>query len=86
MAILTLRAELFFMDIFLLMTSSAGRFGVTKCRGFVAFFALQLCMATSQDEPCLGMIVGSILPTGFLMAGFAFGTQLVLMQIILAVA
>ena len=57
-----------------------------ECRCLVAFFALQLHMTAGQDEFCLGVIVGSILPTGFLVAGFAFGTQLILVQIILAVA
>lgn len=52
----------------------------------MAFFALQLHMAAGQDEFCLGVIIGRILPVGFLMAGFAFGTQLILVQIILAVA
>ena len=44
----------------------------------MAFFAFQLHMAAGQDEFCLGVIVGSFLPTGFLVAGFALGTQLIL--------
>ena len=56
-----------------------------ECRCLMAFFALQLHMAAGQDEFCLGVIIGRILPVGFLMAGFAFGTQLILVQIILAV-
>lgn len=52
----------------------------------MAFLAFQLHMAASQDEFCLGVIVGSLLPTVLLMAGFTFRAQLVLVQIILAVA
>ena len=51
----------------------------------MAFFAFQLHMTASQGEFCLGVIVGSLLPAVFLMAGFALGTQLILVQIILAV-
>ena len=52
----------------------------------MAFFAFQLHVATGQDEFCLGVIVGRFLPAIFLVAGFALGTQLILVQIILAVA
>ena len=86
MAILTLRAEPFFMGIFFLMTTHAGRRGISESRGLVTLLALQLHMTAGQGKSGLGMIVWSILPTGFLVARFAFDTQLPLMQIILAVA
>lgn len=54
--------------------------------GLVTLFAFHFGMNTSEDESSLGMIEGRILPACFLMAGFAFRTQLVLMRIVLAVA
>lgn len=85
-AILTLRTKQLFMGIVFLVAFHTGRRGVVERSCLMAFLAFHLYMDAGQNEPSLAVIIGRILPFGFLMTGFAFRTQLVLMHIVLAVA
>ena len=73
------------MYIGFLVTLHTGRRGIAERCGLVAFLAFHLDMDTGQNETSLGMIKRRILPLCFLVAGFTLRTQLVLMNIVLAV-